>query len=840
MGFVCRRLRPALMLVLGLVGSQLSAAEEEALKDFESQVRPLLIDHCVKCHGPQKQRGGLRVDVRTSMLAGGESGAAIVPGRADESVLLQKILSGEMPPQGEPRLTENQIQSIRRWLNAGAPMIELPGAAESSVPKPWHTHWAFRKPDRAIAIESLRDDLREQLGNVNPIDVFIRQKLEEKGLQGAPRATSDTLIRRAHFDLIGLPPSPEQLDQFLSNPSTSAWETLINDLLATPQYGERWGRHWLDVARYADSGGYETDMYYRNAWRYRDYVVKSFNDDKPYDRFVQEQVAGDEIWPDNLDLDGNYILADTKRRALEAHTGTGFYALGVQIHESSMDARKQDYERLTDWTDATGAAFLGITLGCARCHDHKFDPLTQRDYFSLLAVFSRSREIERPIVNAMEIADFKQHYPRVVAVRAAREAYRQFEQSIAGRPASAEEQARKNELLQTIGQRVLEIPERATSSPNSPFDGLFELPAISVLGHERPELHRATHLLNRGDLDRPKEAISPALPKALAEATGVSATLPDDLTGRKELALWLTRPDHPLTARVIVNRVWQWHFGRGLVSTPNDFGHMGQPPSHPELLDWLATEFVAQGWSLKQLHRLIMTSATYQQASDYAPSIHITADPDNRLLWRFSRRRLEGEAVWDALHAVAGTINLQVGGPPIIPPLSDEELSSLRDRYRWVVTPDSRQHARRGLYIVNYRNYRFPLFDVFDAPVNAVSSPGRDVSTVAPQALWLMNNRTAWNQAEHLAARVLRDGCDQPDRFVPKLWKITLGRQPTEQELAEAIELIEQLAATPGGNSGKAFETGPQELRSIPAPRAAALVTLCLAMFNHNEFLFID
>ena len=829
----------AVFSVLWFGVSFASAAEGDVVRDFENRVRPMLIERCFKCHGAEKQRGGLRLDSREAMLKGGETGAALVVGKPDESLLVEKLMSGAMPPKTEPRLTEAQIGAIQQWIAAGAPFPSVP--SQLADEKARRNHWAFRKPDREAALRSLPAEARAALEMrsvaADHIDAFVSAKLTEKKLPLAPKANKQTLIRRAYFDLLGLPPAPEQVEKFVNDASPTAWEALLTELLSSPQYGERWGRHWLDVARYADSGGYETDMYYRHAWRYRDYVVKSFNDDKPYDRFVQEQIAGDELWPDNLELDGNYIMAATKLRALEAHTGTGFYALGPQIHESSMDGGKQDYERLTDWVDATGAAFLGVTLGCARCHDHKFDPFTQGDYFALQAVFARSREVERPIVNAMEIADFKQHYPRVLAVRAAREAYRQFEQSLAGRQPTADEEIRRRELLQAIGRSVLDIPERTTSPPGTAFDGVFELPAVSVLGHERPDLVKPIHILSRGDLDRPKDRVTPALPGLLAEVTGVTPALPDGFTSRKELALWMTRPDHPLTARVMVNRIWQWHFGRGLVATPSDFGKMGQPPSHPELLDWLTTEFVAHGWSIKQLHRLLMTSATYQLASDFAPAANLVADPDNRLLWRFNRRRLEGEAVWDSLHAVAGTLQLQMGGPPVVPPLSDEELAALRDRYRWVVSSDPKQHARRGVYVVNYRNFRFPLFEVFDAPNNAVSSPGRDVSTVAPQSLWLLNNRTAWQQAVQLAARVVRDTGDRPEALVTKLWRLTLGRPPSAQEQAEAIALLEQLTTSP---TDKLLENAPPELASLPAPRANALVKLCLAMFNHNEFLFID
>ncbi|RIK72379.1 MAG: hypothetical protein DCC68_26505, partial [Planctomycetota bacterium] len=341
-----------------------------------------------------------------------------------------------------------------------------------------------------------------------------------------------------------------------------------DELLQSPQYGERWGRHWLDVARYADTGGYETDIYFKNAWLYRDYVVKSFNDDKPYDRFVQEQVAGDELWPDNLDLGGTYVMSPAKVAHLEARIGTGFYALGPQIHESNMDAKKLTLERLTDWVDTTGAAFLGVTMACARCHDHKFDPISQRDYYGLQAAFASSREVEIPLVNGMEIADQKQFYPRLLAVDEARGAFRPFEQSVAGRALSAEEQQRREQLRGAIADAVLALPERAGSSPNSPFVGLLEVPTATVLGPEREPLVPKVHVLGRGDLSRPKDEALPTLPTELAAATQTPAALPGPVGSRKELAFWLTRPDHPLTARVMVNRIWQGHFGSGLVARP--------------------------------------------------------------------------------------------------------------------------------------------------------------------------------------------------------------------------------------------------------------------------------
>jgi hypothetical protein len=669
----------------------------------------------------------------------------------------------------------------------------------------------------------------------HPIDAFVEEVLAAKSLAAAPRADRRTLIRRAFFDLVGLPPPPERVEAFVADASPRAWENLIDELLASPQYGERWGRHWLDVARYADTGGYETDIYFKNAWRYRDYVVAAFNDDKPYDRFVSEQIAGDEIWPDNLDLHGSYEIPPEKLDHLAAHVATGFYALGPQIHESNMDAKKLSLERLTDWVDTTGAAFLGVTMACARCHDHKFDPLTQRDYYGLQAAFAASKEVEIPLINGMEIADYKQHYPKLLALDEARKAYRLFEQSVAGRVLSEEENQRRQQRRDALVEAALAVPERATSSPNSPFVGLMEIPTATVLGPEREALIPPVHVLSRGELTRPTERVTPSVPAVLARSTAVPTALPGPINSRKELALWLTRADHPLTARVMVNRLWQWHFGRGIVATPNDFGKMGVPPSHPALLDWLASEFVARSWSVKAMHRLVMTSETYQRSSQFSTPDHVRADAENRLLWRGARRRLEGETLWDAVHAVSGTLNLRMGGRPVMPPLAAEELT---DKAHWVVSADPSEHTRRGLYILVRRNFRFPMFEVYDAPVNAVSCAAREVSTVAPQALWMLNSQTAFGQSQQLAARVLREAGPAPEAWIDRAWHLALSRLPTAQERGEALELLGQLEQSAADRPP--LRDLPRELAALPAPRAAALCKLCLAVLNLNEFVYVD
>ena len=622
---------------------------------------------------------------------------------------------------------------------------------------------------------------------------------------------------------------------FVDDPAPDAYARLIDRLLALPQYGERWGRHWLDVARYADTGGYETDIYYRNAWRYRDYVVKSFNDDKPYDRFVQEQIAGDEIWPDDLALDQSFQVPKEKLDHLEARIGTGLYTLGPQIHESNMYARKRDYEQLTDWVDTTGSVFLGLTIGCARCHDHKFDPITQRDYYSLQAAFAGSQEVDIPVVSGMEIADFKQHYPRIIAANEARRACRLFDQRVAGRPLTPDEQEQRRRLREALAEAVLALPEKATSAPNDRWDGLMEIPTATVLGHCEPELVPEVRLLNRGDLDRPRATVSPDLPAALRRATAYSEPLPGPRGSRKALALWLTRPDHPLTARVMVNRIWQWHFGAGLVATPNDFGKMGQSPSHPELLDWLAREFVREGWSVKQMHRLIMLSTTYRMASTYQEKANSLKDPDNRYLWRMNRRRLEAEAYWDALHAVAGTLNRKMGGRPVMPPLETDEPGAGKAS-NWIVPADPAEWTRRGLYILVRRNFVFPMFEIFDSPVNSVSSARREVTNVAPQALWALNSGHVFDQAQQFAARLVREAGDSPERSIYRAWEVALGRPPTAEEASAALRLLATFSAHPV----RARDDRPPGLAKIPPARAAALTKLCLAIFNLNEFLFID
>ena len=510
--------------------------------------------------------------------------------------------------------------------------------------------------------------------------------------------------------------------------------------------------------------------------------------------------------------------------------------LGPRVHESGLDARRLSYETLTDWVDTTAAAFMGLTIGCARCHEHKFDPFTQEDYFSMQAIFAAAREVELPLWTSMGEADWRQNYPRVLAVDEARKAYHQFEAQTRGKEISPQQQARKEQLLAAIGEAVLALPETTAGQGTIPYDALMHVPTVRVLGREHPARIKRVHVLQRGELYNPQQSVHPALPASLAAATGTSADLPRPFGARKELALWLTRKDHPLTARVMVNRIWYWHFGRGIVETPNDFGNMGQPPSHPEMLDWLATGFVADGWQVKNLHRLIMDSAVYRQSSQFGTDHHLAEDPDNRLLWRMNRRRLEAESLWDAVHSVAGTINLAMGGRPVVPPLADDEIASLREKWHWVVSADPAQHTRRGIYILVRRNFRFPMFEVFDAPVTAVSCPTRDVTTVAPQALWGLNNASVFRQAMHFAGRVVKAAGDERVVQVHRAWRIALGRPPTSEESESALRLLVKLES----ETPMPLHDLPDTLKNVPPARAQALSKLCLALFNLSEFSFVD
>jgi hypothetical protein len=626
-------------------------------------------------------------------------------------------------------------------------------------------------PEKFSPFEPVREvePPRDQTGwSANPIDCFVRAKLREQGLQPAGPADKRTLIRRATFDLLGLPPTPEEVEAFLADRSPDAFAKVVDRLVASAQYGERWGRHWLDVVRYADTGGFEADHLYPNAWRYRDYVIRSFNADKPFNRFIQEQVAGDELWPANP----------------EATLATGLYCIGPTLSESAMVSHQLEYEWLTDAADTTGAAFLGLTFGCARCHDHKFDPITQKDYYAMQAIFADS---DRP-------------YPakvRLTRIKAL------------------------NGLLSDAP-----VPKRLENDPRCTLQTEDRV-GFHLFHRRQPmEIHR----LHRGELSKPHDLVGPAFPVALLsrndrkpEFKGVPPA-----KRRAKLARWLTSPENPLTARVLVNRVWGWHFGEAIVRTPNDFGAQGEPPTHPKLLDWLARDLLRHGWSLKHLHRLIMLSNTYQMQS-VARGRGMQIDPQNRLLWHYPRHRLEGEAIRDSMLACAGTLNPKPFGRPVVPPLSRQELTGLFDaKGKWPVTKDSHEHTRRSVYILVRRTFVYPLFAAFDPPELMTSCPRRTQTIVPTQALTLLNSPVAREQSAAFAKRLLKECGDRPDEIVARAWQLAFARPitPTEREHALAFLRKRTAALADAGTAA--------------TPQADALAELCLALFNANEFVYVD
>jgi hypothetical protein len=722
---------------------------------FEQKIRPVLADACLKCHGGKKVRGGLRLDTRAGLLKGGEHGPALIPGDPERSLLLQALRYThedlKMPP-GKP-LPDAAVRDFAAWIKAGAPWPEnvtLSAGRASAL-------WAF-EPVRDVMPPDDPDGWSD-----NPIDRFVHARLRERGLRPAGPADPRTLIRRVTFDLTGLPPTPEEVEEFIREASAkpqAAYARLVERLLASPHYAERWARHWLDVVRYADTGGFEADHLYPNAWRYRDYVIRALAADKPLDRFLHEQIAGDELWPHDP-------------RAVQA---TALYCVGPVLPESAMVVNQLEYDWLTDAADTTGAAFLGLTLGCARCHDHKYDPISQKDYFALQAVFAAS---DRPFPDKIRLS-------RIKALNGL----------LSERP---------------VPRELLNDPRCTVRTEAGTGLRLF---------HRAEPL--AVRRLHRGELSKPAESVAPALPEILRPAGGRLGFAGVPATRRRAaLARWLTAPDNPLTARVLVNRVWGWHFGQGLVRTPNDFGAQGEPPTHPELLDWLARDLVRHGWGLKHLHRRILLSRTYRMAS-VAEGPGLREDTENRLLWHFPRRRLEGEAVRDALLACAGTLNRKAFGPAVVPPLQREELAGLFDtKTKWPVTKDAAEHTRRSVYLLVRRTFTYPLFAAFDPPEVMTSCARRLQTTVPTQALTLLNSPLARAQAEAFARRLLRECGDEPGRLIDRAWRLAFGRGATAAEAERARAFLRVRTAARG--------TGE-----------AALAELCLALFNANEFLYVD
>lgn len=627
-------------------------------------------------------------------------------------------------------------------------------------------HWSFRPIPRPVVPHATNDTWPR-----NGLDAFILAKLNATGLQPAAEADRQTLIRRLTFDLTGLPPTPAEIDHFLLDARPDAYERLVDRLLASPHYGERWGQHWLDVVRYAETEGFEYDRLIPGAWRYRDYVIQSFNDDKPYDQFVREQLAGDE------------------RESLDqtSQVATGFYRLGpVRRNAGNAEVASSRNEVLTEQADSVGTVFLGLTIGCARCHDHKFDDISQADYYRFQAFLASTRDHDVVFADAKTQADWNARTTQV------KEEIKKIKQSL--------KKLEGDEALRM--QAKLKEAERRMPAP---------LPVMNSV-QSVPDDKSVIHILKRGEEEKRGKRVGMRVLSALVSET--APELPTETRRPKTiLARWVADPGNPLTARVIVNRVWQYHFGQGIVATANDFGVNGSPPSHPELLDYLAHELITNGWRLKPLHRAIVASAAYRQSSRSASlPLGMTKDPDNRLLWRFPRRRLAAEEIRDAMLQITGRLNRKSGGPSIMLPVDPDLVNLLYDPSQWIESSPADEHDRRSAYLLAKRNLRLPFTEVFDQPTLQTSCARREQSTHASQALELLNGKTANRMADFLAQQLRNEAGPVHVRQVTLAYRLVAGRLPTEREQSLAVAFL-------GNHSLNEFT---------------------LALFNLNAFLYVE
>ena len=835
---------------------------------FTDHIRPIMERSCWNCHGEAAQLSNLDLRTRDGALAGGTRGPAIVPGRADESRLYRQLAGLEQPamPMDGSTLTDSEIAAVRTWIDDGAHW-DTGGATstgdalsvleDAELPPGARDYWAFKLPVQAPvpAFPEL----------VNPIDRFLETARRDRALIAAPRANRRALVRRAYLDLHGLPPTLEETAEFLSDTERGAWERLIDRLLASPHYGERWGRHWLDVARYADSTGFEQDYNRPGAWHYRDYVINAFNQDKPYNQFIKEQIAGDEL---------DYTTDETR-------IATGFLRAGPRVQFREKDNPERRYDYLDDVLATIGRGVLGLTVHCARCHDHKFDPILQKDYYSLQASIFGYVETDWPLLDRAELAAYRAENAEidarqqplkdeVAAIEAPYRARLQIER-IRRFPENVQRAALKPESERTPGEQLLaaqvlsirasffqldealaadDLARRQTlrdqlealdaERPDAPAvaeivtDGDYRFapdgPGDQVIGcpecrvppdapgsflHEGPGRYEVppSYFLIRGDPASPGSQMSPGF--VTVATYGDPPTViprPDERTSGRRLALaeWLASPQNPLPARVIVNRIWHHHFGRGIVATLDNFGRVGDQPTHPKLLDWMAVEFINRGWSIKQMHRLVMTSEAYRMASVYENIDNTAADPENRWLWRYRTQRLEAEALRDTIMTVSGGIDLTVGGPPIFPHVPEGILKASAKGI-WYNEPDGPAVWRRSVYVYRRRSLGFPFFDTFDLPDQNVTAAARNVSTVATQALTLMNNPFVLGQAELFAERLRQAAPSDVDRQIYLAYRIALTRRPTSPELEVARDLVTH----------------------------RSLVDLAHVMFNLNEFLYL-
>jgi hypothetical protein len=818
--------------------------------DFERDVWPVLQKSCVSCHGPAKQRGGLRLDDGAEALKGGNSGAVIKPGDGPGSRLLHLAAGldpeAKMPPEGRKPLTPAQVGVLRAWIEQGA---KWPKGTAIKVERPETTHWAYL-PVRRPELPQVRDAAWVR----NGIDVFVLARLEAEGIAPSLEADRVTLIRRLSLDLLGLPPTPQEVDAFVADARPDAYERLVDRLLASPHYGERWGRHWLDAARYADSDGYEKDTGRPHAWRYRHWVIEAFNRDLPYDQFVIEQLAGD-------------LLPGA---TVEQKVATGFHRNTLTNREGGVDQEQYRVEAVVDRVNTTARVFLGATLGCAQCHDHKYDPFSQREYYQLFAFFDSDVESDLPAPlpgEAEKYAAAKAAFDKKKAeLDGAVVAYRKdvLPGALAKWEAGLSAEERKKLPANVAAALGVEAGKRTPAQQKEVTEHYAKADAKlvqltkAVADHQKTApaqtmaqtlalgSPRKTRVLIRGDFLRPGVEVQPGTPGVLSPL--VRRDEPGGSPTRLDLARWLVAADNPLTPRVAVNQVWQRYFGRGLVPTVDDFGTQGEQPSHPELLDWLASEFMAsperqrgEGWSLKKLHALIVTSATYRQSSQTRPDL-AARDPVNVLLARQGRQRLEAEVLRDAALASSGLLARRVGGPSVRPPqpAGISELS-YAGSVRWVESTGADRY-RRGVYTWFQRTSPYPMLMTFDAPDSNVCAVRRERSNTPLQALTLLNDAAFVECAQALGRRIVAEvpagAGDVTRERVRHGFRLCLAREPSSVEAERLARLVgefrEQCRARP---EAAAKLVGTQKPAGADVPEAAAWVALARALMNLDEFV---
>lgn len=835
---------------LVLLTSSLPAADEV---DYTKEVKPLLAKYCYSCHGADKQRAGLRLDTAKAIKEGGNHGPSFLVGKSSDSLLIKAITGSDtekvrvMPPK-EPRLTPGEIAKLRAWIDQGA---KAPADEVVETKKNKSNHWAFQPIQRPELPKVTRETWVR-----NPIDRFVLARLDKEKIQPSPEADRVTLIRRLSLDLIGLPPTIAEVEAFVNDTRPDAYERLVERLLASPHYGERWGRHWLDLARYADSNGYTIDGP-RTIWKYRDWVINAFNRDLPFDQFVTEQLAGD-------------LLPNATP---DQRVATGFHRNTTINQEGGIDVEMFRVESIVDRVATTGTVFLGLTIGCCQCHDHKFDPISQREYYQFFAFLNNCDEPTLDLATKEQQKRRVELQQRIAGVEkglkladiAPAGKIKQWEDKLTG-------EAKLN--FPEDVQRILNLADNSRDNKDRQLLSAFYLSAnhvphiVAGLGDTRPfmtlananasiarsavdryraELRQAeaeitttmvlkeraaprvTNVMIQGDFTRKGVPVGPGTPSVLHELKEAKTL------NRLTLAQWLVDPANPLTARVTMNRIWQAYFGLGIVETENDFGTQGTPPSHPELLDWLASEFVKQKWSMKEMHRLIVTSATYRQASKHRPDL-LTVDARNRLLARQNRIRLEAEIVRDVGLSASGLLSPKIGGPSVFPPQPDGVFRLTQVQRTWK-SSDGEDRYRRGMYTYYWRSAAHPALSVFDAPDANGACTRRNRSNTPLQALTLLNDEAFFEMAQGLAVRILKESGSDSDR-IRQAFRLCLSRLPSDREEAVVKRLLAQQRAD--------FEKHPQDVKLvIPSKRAdgidgkemAAWMSVSRALLNIDEFI---